>query len=84
MPQGIEVFTPAGALRFTSNDRLTRITGLQTLSGTAGSVTVNTAYGTPWAMIQTSGMAIYDPVTIVGNTISWPANTFGLLMYGVY
>lgn len=84
MPQGLQVFKSDGSLRVDITDRLARIVGSQTVVlGTPGSVTVDLAYGNPWAVILPGGSMWNEPPSISGNTISWGTQSAGLLYYGV-
>lgn len=82
MPSGMEVYRADGSVQMTFTDRLSRVVGTMTITA-AGSVTVNTAYGAPWAVIIPSSNANPTGVSISGSTISW-TETSGLLVYGVY
>ena len=81
MPQGVQVFRANGTTQVEISDRLTRVTGIVSVAG-AGSVTVDTAKGTPWGVFLPTNQSPYARVSVSGDTISY--NGTGTLIYGVY
>lgn len=82
MSLGLEVYRSDGSIQMALADRLTRVAGIVTISA-AGSVTVDSTYGTPWGVLIPNSNGPYQPPTFSGNTISWTV-TSGILVYGVY
>lgn len=92
MPQGLQVWDPAGNLIFDTNDRIGRVLGaVQTGTSAGDVVNAGLATGTPFVIVQKIG-AIADAfkiptVSISGTTLSWTAGPHGLvnhmIIYGV-
>ena len=86
MGAGLQVWDASGNLIFDTPDRVGRIVGSTTTSGSAGSVTFTVPSGcTPfWFASCATGAAGMSNFSISGGTISWGVGVVTTLFYGYY